>query len=63
MRPTTDADRKMLATRLLAAAGRIERPIYIHPITMQEAAFRLEWSDALVELAERLLHHPSCTES
>lgn len=52
---TTAADRKNMAARLLAAAGRIERAVYTQPLTIQEASFRLRWSDALVTLAENLL--------
>lgn len=53
------ADRKILATRLLAAAGRIERAVYARPLTIQEAAFRLRWSDALITLAEGMLRDPA----
>lgn len=63
MCPTTEDDRKVLAARLLAAAGRIERAVYVRPVTMQEAAFRLQWSDALITLAERLLRDPRAKES
>lgn len=56
-------DRKILATRLLAAAGRIERAVYVRPLSMQEATFRLRWSDALITLAERMLREPDETRS
>lgn len=44
-----------LARRLLIAAGRVEKTVYFKPMTTDDAAFRLDWSDALIGLAENLI--------
>lgn len=47
-----------LARRLVSAAGRIQISVYAEPTTLAEAAFRLDWSDALISLAEQLVQSP-----
>ncbi len=48
-----------LAGRLLRASGRIERSLYERPISPSDAAFLLDWSEALITLAETLVRKPT----